>query len=185
MTPPSEPQAPTLATTEQKQPDSSACAVKLKTEIIDLSADRVASTIRINRKLWKGFVSACKKNGYSTCSVLENFISGFVYASANFDSNSPTINVYVSEARVVKRVRRESSVEWEGWRPEKNFYDDAGGLWKYVRDASLNVNGHVVGCKCLGCRSTVKKGRMVSDLLAPTQKLNGEEGEHGDGTDDR
>lgn len=143
---------------------NSASDVSLGFEKVDLSGDRMQTTVRINRKLWKEFLKSCKKKGFSSCDVIENFISGFVYACSKPDVNSPTITVNVMPTRFVSRAVRRYACEHIGYASEHiggeggrfvDFYDGEATVWKRVKvedDFQVNGNGHFVGCACSVCQ---------------------------------
>jgi len=56
------------------------------------------------------FLSVCKKNGISTCDVLEKLILGFVVGYSSRVAQPTTIYVTVDAPRIVKRIRRRQLV---------------------------------------------------------------------------
>ena len=74
------------------------------------SGVRKHTSIRCDSNLWKTFVEVCKKNGLSTCDVLEKLILGFLVGINEMCHKPTTIYVTVDAPRVVKRVRRRQLV---------------------------------------------------------------------------
>jgi len=112
------------------------------------SGVRKHTSIRMDSNLWKAFKSVCKKNGFSTCDILEKLVLGFLVGVNQMCHKPPTITVVVDAPRVVKRVRRrqlvfEDEVEVEtaevvDFKSKFNFVVDELRRWlelpRYRRD---------------------------------------------------
>jgi len=97
----------------QEKPESSDSSQVCYNEVevdIGLSGVRAHTSIRCDRKLWKSFKTVCKKNGLSTCGILEKLILGFVVGYSTSVAQPTTINVIVDAPRIIKRVRRRQLV---------------------------------------------------------------------------
>jgi len=121
--------------TEQTQPkqqnnnhDSSKVCHIEETVNIGFSGVRKHTSFRCDSKLWKEFKKVCKKNGLSTCNVLEKLILGFIFGLQTRVAQPTTLTVVVDAPRVVKRVRRRQLI----------FEDEVGegeGCWYCGRES--------------------------------------------------
>jgi len=75
-----------------------------------LSGVRKHTAIRCDGLLWQNFKEVCRRNGWSTCSVLEELLLGLVAGVSAMRQGVPSVVVQVDAPRVVKRVRRRQLV---------------------------------------------------------------------------
>ena len=135
--------------TNNQAPDSSVVCHNELTVNIGLSGVRKHTSIRCDTKIWNTFKNVCKKNGLSTCDILEKLILGFSVGYSTRVAQPTTINVVVDAPRIVKRVRRRQLIVEN--EVEQNFYD-AHGCWISKPNIQLNEFGHAEGCHCTYCR---------------------------------
>ena len=108
---PQQPKNNTNNATKQTQTSDSSIVCPNELEInVGFSGVRRHTSIRCDSKLWESFKKVCKKNGLSTCDVLEKLILGFVVGYSTRVAQPTTIYVTVDAPRVVKRVRRRQLV---------------------------------------------------------------------------
>ena len=69
-----------------------------------LSGKRKVTTIRCDSLLWKNFKEICRREGLSTCRVVEKLLLAWTVGIVN--SRVPNVVVQVDMPRIVKRVRR-------------------------------------------------------------------------------
>lgn len=110
-------------------------------------AYRKTVSFKCNEELWQTFKTACRTNGTSICHILEAMVTAYVSLAdlqVNFGDTYTVENLNVQ--RVVQKHRRVSHEYFK----EPNFYDGKG-RWVFVAAASLNENGHALGCCCKAC----------------------------------
>jgi len=90
--------------------DSSDFSVEPTVVKVGLGGVRKKTSIYFDSKLWKSFMSLVKKEGLSSCDILEKLVLGFLVGYEYGYRKNPTIYVTVDAPRVVKRVRRRQLV---------------------------------------------------------------------------
>jgi len=79
------------------------------TDFIPKGVHRHKTSIYVDREVWARFLAAVRKQGLSTCAVLEAFMIGYVQALEKARiSPLPNVNLNLTVVRDVKRIHRYS-----------------------------------------------------------------------------